>query len=108
MHLIALRAAVRRGGGGGGGAGEQYLNRLCLSCACRPSRGPTKPQMEGPRECKVASVCEGCDDKSSSVAQVLVTIGELCIDSSHQQLILPVIAAEGNVFFCLFQGFANI
>ena len=47
--------------------------------------------MESSSKSEVAAVGEGSDDKTTSVAKVLVAIDKLGIDSSDEQLILPIV-----------------
>ena len=47
--------------------------------------------MECSSKSEVAAVGEGSDDKTTSVAKVLVAIDKLGIDSSDEQLILPIV-----------------
>ena len=69
-----------------------HLGGLGLAGACRAGRGPSKLQVEGPREGEVASVGEGGDHKTSCVAKVLIPVDKYCVHSTHQHLVLPVVA----------------
>ena len=69
-----------------------YLGCLGFASACGASRGPSKLQVEGPRQGEVAAVGEGGDHQTSRVPKVFITIDKLSIDCSHQHLILPVVA----------------
>ena len=47
--------------------------------------------MQCPSESEVAAISEGRDDKTTSVAKVLITVHKLGIDSSNEELILPIV-----------------
>ena len=48
--------------------------------------------MEGTSQSEVASICEWSDDQATSVAEILIAIGELGIDGPHQKFIIPVVS----------------
>ena len=47
--------------------------------------------MQCPSESEVAAISEGRDDKTTSVAKVLITVHKFGIDSSNEELILPIV-----------------
>ena len=47
--------------------------------------------MQCPSESEVAAISEGRDDKTTRVAKVLITVHKFGIDSSNEELILPIV-----------------
>lgn len=80
----------------GQGFGE-ILGGLGLSGTSRSGGGSSQIKLKGSHERHVALICEGCDNETTIVTEILVTVRETCDDTLYPDLVdfiqirLPVV-----------------
>jgi hypothetical protein len=82
--------------------------RLSFSCTCRTSRSTTKIKLKCTHKSHIALISQRCNNKTTSVSEVLITIGENSGNTLTPALVLlliifvPVVTKLGYPFELVF------
>lgn len=70
----------------------QIFDSLCLPCSSRSLWSSAQMEVECSEQRTIAAICQGGDDKTGGIAEILVAVCELWVDhTSDDILILPVV-----------------